>query len=126
MAFLVDDDLKKYNPEAVNMTEGDKVKFLNRANSFAFGVIGGVPKYTPELPEEQLKAAVALAFEILAEGQEAQTNSVNGNITEAAPNGHYVRKAEEPLAIVEKMLLPYKEAFIRQNATTADNGIMFL
>lgn len=126
MSFLKESDLADYNPEAVNIAEGDKKKFLNRANGYAFGVIGGIPKYSPELPETQVKAAVALAFEVFAEGQEAQTNSVNGNITEAAPTGHYTRKADDPLAVVDKMLQPYKDAFERQNTAAADNSMMFL
>jgi len=126
MPFLTEAELAKYNHEAANMTAGDKARFLNRANGYAFGIIGGIPTYSEKLPAEQVKAAVALAFEIFAEGQEAQTNSVNGNITEAAPTGHYVRKADDPLTVVEKMLLPYKEAFIRQNTESADNGLMFL
>jgi hypothetical protein len=108
------------------MAAGDKTKYLSRANGYAFGVIGGIPTYNDQLPADQLKAAVALAFEVFAEGQEAQTNPVNGNITEAAPTGHYTRKAEDPLAVVDKMLQPYKDAFERQNTAAADNGLMFL
>lgn len=126
MPFLTENELPTYYPEASNMVEGDRKKFLNRANSYAFGIVGGVPTYSPMLPAEQIKAAVALAFETLAEGQQAKTNDVNGNITEAAPTGYYVRKADDPLAIVDKMLLPYKEAFEAQNTALADNGIMFL
>ncbi|MGP9042107.1 hypothetical protein [Cytobacillus kochii] len=126
MAFLNETDLPTYYPESIKMTDNDRKKFLNRANSYAFGVIGGVPMYSPQLPELQVKSAVALAFEVFVEGQEAEVNTVNGNITEAAPTGHYTRKADDPLAVVDKMLLPYKEAFTRQNTASADNGIMFL
>jgi hypothetical protein len=126
MSYLTVDELPTYCPEVANMTAGDKTKYLNRANGYAFGIIGGIPSYTDQLPATTVKTAVALAFEIFAEGQEAQTNTVNGNITEAAPTGHYVRKADDPLTVVDKMLLPYAEAFKNQNTTTADNGIMFL
>lgn len=126
MSFLTESDLPNYCPDAANMTAGDKKKYLNRANGYAFGIIGGIPKYTEQLPAETVKTAVALAFEIFAEGQEAQTNNVNGNITEAAPAGYYVRKADNPLEVVDKMLLPYAEAFKNQNTASADNGIMFL
>jgi hypothetical protein len=126
MSYLTVDELPTYCPEVANMTAGDKTKYLNRANGYAFGVIGGIPAYTDQLPATTVKIAVAMAFEIFAEGQEAQTNTVNGNITEAAPTGHYVRKADDPLAVVDKMLQPYKEAFEAQNTALADNGIMFL
>lgn len=126
MAFLTESDLPNYYPAAANMSENDIKKYLARANGYAFGVIGGVPQYSAQLPEDQVKAAVALAFETLAEGQDAQTNNVNGNITEAAPTGFYVRKADNPLEVVDKMLLPYKNAFENQNTASADNGVMFL
>ncbi|MED3571958.1 hypothetical protein [Cytobacillus praedii] len=126
MAFLTEGDLPTYYPAAVKMSEDDKKKYLSRANAYAFGIVGGIPTYSVQLPEAQIKAAVALAFEILAEGQDAQTNSVNGNITEAAPTGFYVRKASDPLAVVDKMLLPYKSAFESQNTASAENGVIFL
>ncbi|WP_332648890.1 hypothetical protein [Lysinibacillus sp. 54212] len=125
MSFLTVKELPSYYPTAASMFVDDVTRFLHRANSYAFGVIGGVPKYTEQLPAEHLKTAVALAFEILAEGQKAEVNAVNGFITEAAPTGHYVRKADDPLDVVEQMLLPYKRAFEAQNATNADNGVQF-
>lgn len=126
MSFLNESELPTYCPDAAKMAEGDRKKYLNRANGYAFGAIGGIPTYTEKLPADTVKIAVALAFEIFAEGQEAQTNSVNGNITEAAPAGYYVRKADNPFTVVDTMLLPYKEAFEAQNTASTDNGLMFL
>lgn len=126
MPFLVEEDLPKYYPATANMTANDVTTFLTRANSYAFGFIGGVPTYTAQLPADYLKTAVALAFEILAEGQEAQTDPVNGTITEAAPTGFYTRRADNPFAVVDQMLSPYKRAFEAQNTTSADNGVQFL
>jgi hypothetical protein len=119
-------ELPQYLPETSNMTEYDQKKFLARANGYCIAKIGGIPTYTVELPAEPVKTAVALAFEVFAEGQDAQTNSVNGNITEAAPNGFYVRKAENPLDVVDVMLMPYAAAFKAGNSAASDNGIMFL
>lgn len=125
--LLTKNELPEYYPTAVAMTEEDVSTFLFRANAYCIGIIGGVPTYTPQYPAEPVKAAVALAFEIFAEGQKAQTNSVTGRITEAAPTGHYVRNADNPLDVVDKMLLGYA-AYFRSTITVvnADNGVKFL
>lgn len=127
MALLPINELPQYLPEAAAMTDADQAKFLARANAYCIGVIGGVPTYTPEYPAETVKTAVALAFEIMAEGQTAQTNPVNGQITEAAPAGYYVRKADDPLAVVDKMLLAYAIYFksTSVNPIASDNSIRF-
>ncbi|MGG3803164.1 hypothetical protein [Metabacillus fastidiosus] len=128
MPLLADSELNDYLPEAANMTADDRKKYLNRANSYALGVIGGIPLYTDKHPAETVKTAVALAYEIFAEGQEAQTNPVNGNITEAAPVGFYARKANSPFEVVDKMLQPYAEIFKGNEAESgqSDKGIMWL
>lgn len=125
MTLLPKNELPQYVPESQKMQDDDVTKYLARANSYCLGIIGGVPRYTTALPAETVKAAVGLAFEIFAEGQKAQTNPVNGLITEAAPTGHYVRKADNPLDVVNQMLAPYAAAYILDNITTADNGIAF-
>lgn len=124
--LLPDSELPQYLPEADSISAADTKKFLARANAYCLAKIGGVPTYNADLPAETVKTAVALAFEIFAEGKEAQTNTVNGNITEAAPTGFYVRKSDNPLDIVDAMLIPYAAAFKAGNAAASDNGIMFL
>lgn len=125
--LLTMNELPEYYPTAINMTDNDKATFLSRANAYCLGIIGGVPTYTPQYPAEPVKAAVALAFEIFAEGQTAQTNEVNGRITEAAPTGHYVRKADNPLDVVDKILMGYADYFRRTIIIiNADNGVKFL
>jgi len=121
-------ELPEYLPEAIAMSTNDQAKFLARANTYCIGIIGGVPIYTPEYPAEPVKTAVALAYEIFAEGQTAQTNPVNGSITEAAPTGFYVRKADNPLDVVDKMLMAYSIYFKRTTiiVTDAANGVQFL
>lgn len=124
--LLVLNELPQYYPEAAAMTAGDQAKYLARANTYCIGVIGGVPTYSPEYPAEPVKTAVAMAFEIFAEGQAAQTNPVNGRITEAAPTGFYVRKADNPLDVIDKMLLPYALHFkSTAPVVDADNGVQF-
>lgn len=126
MPFLKDEELTKYYPKAANMGQDEKTLYLMRANSFAFGTIGGIPPFSPQLPEEQLKVAVALAFEILAKDEVAQVDDVNGNITEAAPTGYFARREKDPLDQVKTMLLPYAAAYDQANTTQSDKGLMFL
>ncbi|MCM3789428.1 hypothetical protein M3221_13565 [Domibacillus indicus] len=131
MNYLTANELKStYYKKADSMDAGDVNMYLGRANGYAYSVIGGMPVFSDTLPEDTLKVAVAMAFEIFAEGQEAETNPVNGNITEAAPPGHYVRKADNPFDLVEKMLRPYAEKVDLQkeaeNPPIQDNGMMFL
>jgi hypothetical protein len=126
MPFLKEEELATYYPKAANMDEGEKKLYLQRANSFAFGIIGGLPPFTPQLPEDQLKVAVALAFEILAKDETAQIDDVNGNITEAAPTGYFQRREKDPLEHVKTMLLPYAAAYDQVNTTKSERGIMFI
>lgn len=122
-------ELPTYYPEAANMSEGDVAKYLGRANSYCLGVIGGEPPAVPwDVGWTNLKAIVATAFEILAEGQTAQTDPVTGNITEAAPSSAFNRsdRNANPLSTVDKMLLPYKTAFESENAAASDFGVIWL
>jgi hypothetical protein len=124
MAFLTSNELPTYYPEAANMDAAQVTKYLNRANSYCYGVIGG----SPPTIDGNLKTVVAMAFEILAEGEVAQTDPVTGNITDAAPVSPYNRfdKNANPLATVDKMLMPYKRAFESANEDQADNGVSWL
>lgn len=125
--LLARNELPQFYPEALAMTEDDQAKYLNRANAYCIGVIGGVPTYTPEYPAEPVKTAVAMAFEIFAEGQKAQTNPVNGRITEAAPTGHYVRRADNPLTVIDTMLKGYADYFKSTIVIVDDpRGVKFL
>jgi hypothetical protein len=123
-AFLTAAELPTYYPEAAAMTEGDVTKFLGRANSYCYGVIGGDP---PTI-DTNLKIIVATAFEILAEGQTAQTDPVTGDITEAAPTSAFNRsdRNANPLSAVDKMLLPYKRDFESANKAQSDYGVVWL
>lgn len=125
--LLTKEELPTYYPEAAAMQANDITKYLPRANAYCLGFIGGVPTYTGEYPADPVKAAVALAFEVFAEGQIAQTDNVNGNITEGAPVGFYVRKADNPLEVVNQMLQAYANRYkSTQEAANADNGVRFL
>jgi hypothetical protein len=125
--YLTTEELKtKYFKKAANMLADDVDVFLARANSYALGIIGGIPPYSENLPEENVKAAVAMAFEVFAEGEDAKTDPVNGNITAAAPSGFFVRKKPSPLETVDKMLAPYAAAYEASNTSAADNGVLFL
>lgn len=123
--LLPENELAIYVPESARMTDENRLKFLQRANGYALGIIGGIPTYTVERPDGPVKTAVGMAFELFAEGQDAQTNPVNGTITEAAPTGWYVRKADRALDVVDRMLQPYADEFRRGNSAVNDNGIQF-
>ncbi|ACQ68969.1 hypothetical protein [Exiguobacterium sp. AT1b] len=123
--LLPENELAIYVPESARMTEENRLKFLQRANAYALGIIGGIPTYTIEKPDGPVKTAVGMAFEILTEGQDAQTNPVNGNVTEAAPTGWYVRRAERALDVVDRMLEPYADEFRRGNSAVNENGMQF-
>lgn len=124
MAFLNETELKStYYPQAANVDSMDIKVYLQRANAFCKGEIGG----EPPLVDDDLKAAVAMAFEVFAQGETAQVDVITGNITEAAPAGYYSRKAEkDPLDTVRSMLKPYKIAFEAANAAKSDRGLMFI
>lgn len=120
-AFLTAAELPTYYPN--NMAEGDVTKYLGRANAYCYGVIGG----DPPTVDDNLKVIVSTAFEILAEGETSQTDPTTGIITEGGPASSYSReKGSNPLAGVDKMLLPYKKAFEAANTAQADNGISWL
>lgn len=122
MPFLTAAELPTYYEN--NMSESDVTKYLYRANAYCYGVIGGEP---PNV-DDNLKAIVAHAFEILAEGQTTQTDPVTGNITEAAPTSAFNRsdRNANPLAAVDKMLMPYKKAYDDAHAEQSDNGVTWL
>ncbi|MCO5387799.1 MAG: hypothetical protein NHB14_20750 [Desulfosporosinus sp.] len=123
MAFLTEAELTEtYYKKAVTMDQADIMTYLARANAFAKGEIGGEPPTV----DADLKVAVAMAFEIMAQGETAQVNDITGNITEAAPPGQYTRKEKDPLDVVRVMLRPYKLAFEAANTSKSDRGVLFL
>jgi len=128
MAYLTAEELPQYFPAARNMDTEEVALFLQRANSYAFGIIGGYPPAIPGDDGTNLKAAVALAFEILTEGETAQVDPTNGNITEAAPTRTFNRsdRNAKPLATVDTMLTPYKRAYEEANAPKSDTGVLWL
>jgi hypothetical protein len=99
-----------YYPKAATMEVPDVTTYLARANAYAQGVIGG--PLAEEYVDDGLKAAVAMAFEILAQSETAQVDQVTGNITEAAPSGYYQVKRVDPLATVKTMLIPYSFLYV--------------
>lgn len=124
--YLTENELKNtYCLEAITMPAGDVTKFLARANAYAQGVVGG--PLPSEKIDDGLKTAVAMAFEIFAEGDSAQTDITTGTITEVAPAGYYYRsKTTDPLTKVDKMLQPYADYYKASNTTTGEKGFMFL
>jgi len=125
MAFLTESELTGiFYPKAVNVDPADLRTYLLRANSFAKGEIGG----EPPVVDDDLKVAVAMAFEIMAQGETSQVDEITGNITEAAPPGQYIRKSEykDPLDVVRGMLRPYRLAFEKVNTAQSDRGVAFL
>ena len=125
MAYLAADELRKkfYKPSA-EMNQDTVTMKLAQANSFCKGIIGG------DLPaaniDDDLKAAVALAFEVFTKDDTAQVNDDSGQVTEAAPGGAFVRnKARDPLTTVENMLLYYKILYERLSTNTTSKGVMF-
>lgn len=134
--YLNDSELKAtYYPRAANMEPAEVTVYLQRANSYAFGVIGGVPNFAQFPPTEAvvwsdgLKAAVALAFEYFTRGETAQVNKWNGDITQAAPAGYFQRPQtrSDEMDRVDKMLKPYADLYDSQSAVPDNSrGIMFL
>lgn len=129
MAYLTEAELNTYYPDAAAMSAGDRDKFLGRANGFAGGVVGG-PLTADQITKAgldpgNLKNAVSMAFEILSEGETGQVNLNNGNVTEAAPTGQYVRR-KDPLNNVITMLRPFADLYDRVNSEKSDRGISFL
>lgn len=118
-------ELTLYFAAAEHMSDSDRTAFLSRANAYCIGEIGGIPPLLDWDPiQDNLKGIVAAAFEIIAEGETAEVDQTNGNVTEAAPTR--AGKATDPLKRVDKMLLPYKSAYSRMNAETSDSGFSFL
>jgi len=113
-----------YYPKAAVMETTDINTYLMRANSFAQGIVGG------PLPEayidDGLKTAVAMAFEIMAQGESAKVDAVTGNITEAAPAGYYQVKRPDPLDTVKTMLIPYTMQYDRLLKPDNNRGVRFL
>lgn len=129
MAYLTASELLTYYPDAENMSNEDQTKFLGRANGFAAGVVGG-PLTEDQIKDagldpDNLKNAVAMAFEIFSEGETGQVNIENGNVTEAAPTGQYVKR-KDPLKDVVTMLQSFADLYDRINAENSDRGISFL
>lgn len=124
MGFLSETELAvNYYPKTAGMVPKELTTYLQRANAFCKGEIGGVPPVI----DDDLKVAVSMAFEIMAQGETAQIDDITGNITEAAPAGPYTRnKADDPLEVVRSMLRPYKIAFEKANAAHSDRSIMFI
>jgi hypothetical protein len=133
--YLTSEDLKTiYYPPAANMPDQEVTLYLQRANSYAFGIIGGVPAFHAipiqerAVYENGLKAAVALAFECFTKGETAQVNKWNGDITEAAPAGYFQRgeNRSHQWETVDTMLKPYADLYDSQNTVASDKGVMFL
>lgn len=116
--------ISMYYPKAAVMETTDVNTYLMRANSFAQGIVGG------PLPEvyidDGLKTAVAMAFEIMAQGESAKVDAVTGNITEAAPAGYYQVKRPDPLDTVKTMLIPYTMQYDRLLKPDNNRGVRFL
>ena len=128
MAYLTLVELTgTYYPKAAVMPAADVTLYLQRANTFAVGEIGG--QLLDTYVDENLKTAVALAFEILARGETAQVDPVNGNITEAAPAGYFAlfqAKKPDPLDAVRGMLAPYKIKYDQLQKPDNNRGFRFL
>lgn len=127
MAFLDATELPSYYKPAGSMDQDDVKTYLQRANAYAKGEIGGIPPALPGDDGADLKAAVALAFEIFSKGETAQVNTFTGNITDVAPGGQYSNNNDkDPLDTVKAMLRPYRIAFEAANAAQTDRGVKFL
>lgn len=122
--YLTQEELKgTYYKKAAAMDQDEVKQNLARANGFAQGVIGGpLPaKYL----DDSLKAAVAMAFEIMTRDETGQVDPTNGNITEAAPAGYFAQKNRDPLDVVRGMLLPYAEWYEQLQKPNNDKGVRF-
>jgi hypothetical protein len=126
--FLSKEELPAYYPKAKNMEPDDLVLYLQRANAYAFGAIGGIPPFTDALTQDNLKIIIALLFELYTRDETAQIDEHTGNITEAAPEGFFTQSNEDAFAMIDKMLIPYATAYakLQQEIGTTDRGIMFL
>lgn len=122
--YLDNTQLFEEYPKAQSMNADDMKTYLNRANSWAAGVIGG--QLPADKIDQPLRTAVAMAFEIFATNETDQVDTVTGNITAEAPAGSYAQKARTPLKEVETMLMPYARMFDSLNAKKSDRGARFL
>ena len=123
MAFLTPEELKStYYKQGAYVDDKDLTTYLQRANAYCRGEIGG----DPPTVDEGLKIAVAMAFEVFAKGETAQVDEFTGNITEAAPAGYFARKADDPFVAVKAMLRPYKLAFESASVIQSERRVLFL
>lgn len=126
--YLTAEELLSFYKKAEGMNPGDVKVFLQRANSLAYGEIGGVPADLSAEETAALKGAVALAFEIFTTGESGQVDQVTGTITEAAPEGVFVRKTykdSDPFSVVRKMLRPFAAKVATKTPETSDRGAAF-
>jgi len=126
--YLTADELPSFYPKAANMQPDDVTTYLQRANSLAYGEIGGVPANLSAEETAALKGAVAMAFEIFAVGESGQADEVTGTITEAAPEGPFVRKTykdSDPFKVVRDMLRPFGAKVAAATPETSDRGVAF-
>lgn len=118
--------LSGFYSQAANVDENDISLYLQRANAFCYGYIGG----TPPTVDTTLKVAVALCFEIFARGETAQIDEDTGNITDAAPSSASVQAdsrygAKDKFITVKEMLRPYRLMF-ESKASLTDRSVKFL
>jgi len=127
--YLTADELKTtYGKKFANMDIDDLNTYLQRANTLAYGEIGGIPAGLTSEETAALKGAVALAFEIFANGESGQVDQETGTITEAAPEGVFVRKTykeSDPFAVVKGMLAPFAQK-VAAAVLEPSRGVMFL
>lgn len=121
--YLGKEDLPQFYKKAEAMEQEDVTQYLARANSYARGIIGG--KLPAGYIDNELKAAVAMAFEIMARDETGQVDPVNGDVTEAAPAGYFAHKNRDPLEVVKTMLLPYAVLFEQLQKPNNSNGVRF-
>lgn len=132
MLLTKDELLGKYYKRAIPCKEDDVDLFLDRANSWCIGYIGGVP---PKLPGEDverttLKVAVALCFEVTARGETDQIDQETGNITVVAPPTAATKTSTQYASMdqfvtVREMLRPFKNAY-EDTTSKTDRGVKFL
>lgn len=124
--------LSRYYLRAIPVEDSDVDLYLDRANAFCVGYIGGVPPMLPGEDRERptLKTAVALCWEIMARGETKQIDDDTGNITDVAPPTGATKTATQYAAAdqfktVREMLRPFKNAF-EFNTNQTDRGVKFL
>lgn len=132
MLLTKEELLERYYLRAVPVEDKDVNLYLDRANAFCVGYIGGVPPMLPGEPKDRptLKTAVALCWEIMARGETKQIDQDTGNITDVAPPTGAVKTATQYAAAdqfttVREMLRPFKNAF-EFNTNQTDRGVKLL